>query len=661
MARRAARVALLAAARWWVCDGFARPPRVVARLTTGATGGDFMAEDDSSPEEVSLDLVSLLKMPDSPEMENRDVDYFGEAAVPEEGGESGDGGASSDASSLEATLAALGAVEDGGDESERVFCSRSLNLRGIRVIGYDMDYTIVHYKWREWELLAYECTKRVLLGIGFPVEDLEFDDADLACRGLVIDVDRGNFLKIDRHGFVRRAMHGSRRLDGSEVDALYGRATVDLRSRRFSFLNTLFSVSEGVMYAQLVSKLDSGALFRDARHPFDASRVSTYADLHRAVTKALSRAHGAGGSETPSLIKEAVVRDPARYTQRDPDLLRATLGDQRRAGKRLALITNSDWWYTNTMMTFVAGGDDWRDLFDVVIVSARKPSFFTTERLPCYEVVVDAEQGQSPQAHSPSSFEGDRKRAAPLLREATLLRPGSVYCGGSARLVEKLFRVRENELLYVGDHIFMDANAVKASMRWRTALVVQELEAEIQAWKDEQARGAAIDALLADKDALSLRFNALKNAIARWESDAAPSPPHVTDDASAAVTKGHARVLLSAMRDLDDKLSPLLYNEGDTFNRHWGYLTRAGHNDKSHLQRQIEKRDRGASSPRDHVLRRLGDSRVASQVRGHLLRPRHRPLQVHALRLLPDVEAGPRPRARGRPLRPRLFRQEYAS
>ena len=81
MARRAARVALLAAARWWVCDGFARPPRVVARLTTGATGGDFMAEDDSSPEEVSLDLVSLLKMPDSPEMENRDVDYFGEAAI----------------------------------------------------------------------------------------------------------------------------------------------------------------------------------------------------------------------------------------------------------------------------------------------------------------------------------------------------------------------------------------------------------------------------------------------------------------------------------------------------------------------------------------------------------------------------------------------------
>ena len=28
---------------------------------------------------------------------------------------------------------------------------------------------------------------------------------------------------------------------------------------------------------------------------------------------------------------------------------------------------------------------------------------------------------------------------------------------------------------------------------------------------------------------------------------------------------------------------------GEAANRHWGYLTRAGHNDKSHLHRQIEK------------------------------------------------------------------------
>ena len=50
-----------------------------------------------------------------------------------------------------------------------------------------MDYTIVHYKWREWEALAYAGAKACLEYLGFPVSDLEFDDPDLACRGLVID------------------------------------------------------------------------------------------------------------------------------------------------------------------------------------------------------------------------------------------------------------------------------------------------------------------------------------------------------------------------------------------------------------------------------------------------------------------------------------------
>ncbi|KAH8073915.1 5'-nucleotidase [Aureococcus anophagefferens] len=199
------------------------PRRTIRRQTIRATASDddegFSIAGDE--EEVSLDLVDLLRAPpDAAPNRNRSVDYFGEST------------------------------------SEQDQECRSLNLRGISVIGYDMDYTIVHYKWREWELLAYECTAGPR-GDRLPVADLEFDK-DLACRGLVIDKDRGNFLKIDRHGFV------------------------DLRSNRFSFLNTLFSVSEGVMYAQLVSKLDSGALFRDASPPFDASRVANYADLHRA-------------------------------------------------------------------------------------------------------------------------------------------------------------------------------------------------------------------------------------------------------------------------------------------------------------------------------------------------------------------------------------------
>ena len=45
--------------------------------------------------------------------------------------------------------------------------------------------------------------------------------------------------------------------------------------------------------------------------------------------------------------------------------------------------------------------------------------------------------------------------------------------------------------------------------------------------------------------------------------------------------------LLSTMVDYDNQIAPLLYQEGSHFNRHWGYLSRAGFNDKSHFMRQV--------------------------------------------------------------------------
>lgn len=47
--------------------------------------------------------------------------------------------------------------------------------------------------------------------------------------------------------------------------------------------------------------------------------------------------------------------------------------------------------------------------------------------------------------------------------------------------------------------------------------------------------------------------------------------------------------LLMVMSVLDDKIGPMIEADGMHFNRRWGYLSRAGVNDKSQLMRQIEK------------------------------------------------------------------------
>ena len=106
------------------------------------------------------------------------------------------------------------------------------------------DYTLIDYKMELWEERAYYYSKELLRSKGFPVSGLTFDP-ELVTRGLIVDKLRGNLLKVDRFGYVRRAMHGTRRLTKRELMAEYGRLVVDLRERRWSFLNTLFSVSEG--------------------------------------------------------------------------------------------------------------------------------------------------------------------------------------------------------------------------------------------------------------------------------------------------------------------------------------------------------------------------------------------------------------------------------
>ena len=172
-----------------------------------------------------------------------------------------------------------------------------------------------------------------------------FSYITLIC-GTQIDQELGNLIKVDRFGYVRRAMHGQMRLSTAAVQEIYGRTVVDLREDRYSFLNTLFSCSEGCLYAQLVEKLDDGRLARDASEPFDADRVNDYRKLFHAVSKALFRAH-VGGE-----LKKEVMADPARFVRLDDDLAQ-TLLDQRDAGKALVLITNSDWTYTNAMLSYI--------------------------------------------------------------------------------------------------------------------------------------------------------------------------------------------------------------------------------------------------------------------------------------------------------------------
>ncbi len=429
-----------------------------------------------------------------------------------------------------------------------IFCNRTLNLRSIQAIGYDMDYTLIHYDVAVWENRAYEYLRDRLVAQGWPVADLKFDP-DLVCRGLVIDIDKGNLIKANRFGFVKQALHGTRPLGFDLQRELYSRIIVDVSESRWVFLHTLFSLSEGCMYAQLVELLDAGKL----------PESLGYRDLYSRVRENLDAAHAEGR------LKAEIVAAPERFVQLDEEIP-LTLLDQKNSGKKLMLITNSEWSYTAPMMSyafdrFLPEGSTWRDLFDTVIVSAKKPEFFTTKN-PFFEVMT-ADGLLKP-------FVGD-------------LRAGAVYFGGSARQLEKHMGITGDEFLYVGDHMFGDVEVTKSVLRWRTALILRELEEEVHAADKFRPKQQLLVGLMQEKEALEAQACQVRVQLQRKRKGYGPAPTETEESLQVALDG-----LRQKIEVLDHRIAPLAKSSTELGNPNWGPLMRAG-NDKSLLAFQMER------------------------------------------------------------------------
>jgi len=450
-----------------------------------------------------------------------------------------------------------------GVPARGVFCTRSIDLNSIRCIGYDMDYTLIDYKMTVWEARAYHYCKEHLRSKGFPVSGLQLD-AELVGRGIIIDKEKGNLVKADRFGYVTRAYHGTFRLSDADIAREYKAETIDLRSKRWSFLNTLFSVSEGCLYAQLVDRLDNGVLHANSTHPFDFERCMTYIQLFGAVSKSLYRAHVAGQ------LKDEVMAEPERFVHLDAEAPRVLL-DQRESGKKLALITNSDWVYTQQMMSrvynrFLPEGMVWTDLFDLVVVSACKPEFFTSDRRPVYEIAT----------------------ADGMMREHFRFEDGGMFAGGNARLVEKAFGIQGAEVLYIGDHIYSDVNIAKKSFSWRTCLIMQELEREIEGLAAGDYDQCEMQRLQTLQQQHSAVLSHLTNELARRGGDRSYCGLPEQQEMIASMERDIA-ALTASVQACTSALKLLLSTQGSHVNQYWGYMSRSGISDKSHLMRQIEK------------------------------------------------------------------------
>jgi 5'-nucleotidase len=329
--------------------------------------------------------------------------------------------------------------------TRRVFVNRNLKMSGIDWVGFDMDYTLAIYNQAEMDKLSIQATVKKLATRGYPPEVIQSIPypIDFPIRGLLIDKRFGHILKMDRFKVVQQGYHGLRELSKDEIRALYQSKKIRPTTARYHWIDTLYALSEATMYTGIVDAFEARGL------PLDFARLFTD------IRECIDEAHRDG------TILDELNGNLPRYVDRDPALAQ-TLHKLRSAGKKLFLLTNSRWLYTEQMMHYLLGGampeyPSFRHYFDVIIVASQKPAFFQ-ERRPMMQ------------------------RSGDELIPATLpLERGTIYEGGNLQDFEKALGVTGDRVLYVGDHIYGDILRSKKESAWRTAMIIQEMEAEVAA------------------------------------------------------------------------------------------------------------------------------------------------------------------------------------
>ncbi|XP_037500923.1 5'-nucleotidase domain-containing protein 1 [Rhipicephalus sanguineus] len=326
-------------------------------------------------------------------------------------------------------------------------------------VGFDLDNTLARYRLPALFELIHQSVRDYLSTNGRrPTGRLWPSARAFSQRGLLLDKKRGLLVKFDASGRVDRALKGFTRLSHDEVEQLekeYSGLTFqsDLRpSNEWYNFADYFTVPTETLYADMVARAEPEASLEPLWHDLLAGIVHFYRPQGPRAT--------------------TLLRTPDQLVRPCPQSVRDWIRSLRDTGTRTFLLTGSE-----PLLAFAiashALGAQWRDLFDVVVVGANKPDFFTDASIP-FQVIED-DGSQRP-------LGVDEQLGADF-----------VYCGGNwTTLCERWLDRRR--ALYVGDSLVDD---IVASQGCCDSVAVLE-ELAVEAAASEPAAHDGIDYLLSN-------------------------------------------------------------------------------------------------------------------------------------------------------------------
>ena len=442
---------------------------------------------------------------------------------------------------------------------QRIFVNRSLNMGSIKSIGFDMDHTLAPYHRENFEALAFKKTVEKFVAAGYPEELSELNfDPNFVIRGLLVDRERGNLLKVDGHKYVKMAYHGHTPLTKEERHAIYNAQS--FRAHDFLSIDTFFALSEVQLFIEIVNYM--------AQYP--GKILKSFKEVYADLRKFIDLSHNDGS------IKEEVLKNPERYIIKDRHMTE-TLLRLITAGKKLFLLTNSQWEYTDFVMKFLLDGTDenypsWRHFFEYIFVGTNKPSFFTGSQ-PFLEVMTESGLLRNPVRQ----FEKHH-----------------IYFGGNAMLFQSMTEQKGDEILYLGDHIYTDIIRSKELFNWRTLLIVEELDLELPKIEDNASLADKINQQLhvleiEDEKAQILRSR-IDNDKMQLEKNGngGDRKKRVSHEKNIAELSLRLTAKEEEIAQLHNSIKSMIQEREKNFHPLWGELMRVGW-EKSRFAKQIEE------------------------------------------------------------------------
>ncbi|XP_046383432.1 5'-nucleotidase domain-containing protein 3 isoform X2 [Ischnura elegans] len=342
-----------------------------------------------------------------------------------------------------------------------VFACNELDLKEIKVYGFDYDYTLACYK-PSMDYLLYNLARETLVKKHkYPADILSLDYIPgFTVRGLHYDIEKGLLLKLDsflqiQFGSVYRGLSP---VSDNEVLKLYKNRIVPISYVEAHVRNGGSHQAKMVQMADLFSVPEMGLLSNVTEY-FLSKGIDYHPEiLFHDVKNSVRSVH--------PIMHTIVEKNILEYVEPNTDI-RQYFERLVEGGKKVFLVTNSPFKFVDKGMGYIVG-EDWRDFFDVVVVQARKPRFFTDESRPM-RIYDEGSQTQ-------------------VWDRVNRLDKGKIYYEGTVKQLLEITGWSGEQVLYFGDHPYSDLADVTLAHGWRTGAIISELAHEIETLNNKELK-----------------------------------------------------------------------------------------------------------------------------------------------------------------------------